>query len=251
MADDNWADSLTAAVSELQRDLPHVGKTADAQYGKYADLATVTKAIMPKLAEVGLAFIAKPTMSAEGFALVYRLMHVSGQSEDGVYPLPASGTPQQIGSAITYARRYCLCAVTGVAPVEDDDDGQAADRLITEARAMRRKDPEVDQHGAATVAEQTRMMTGPEPGTQRGPLPAADDPWLDGPAGLAPQDDPEDRHGTATADQIRSIQAGFTAKGIKDRDIKIDYLRKLFGPDIHSSKDLTYNQAAQALQEMR
>ena len=32
-------------------------------------------------------------------------------------------TPQSQGSAITYARRYALCAVLGIAG--DDDDGQA------------------------------------------------------------------------------------------------------------------------------
>jgi hypothetical protein len=35
-------------------------------------------------------------------------------------------TPQQMGSAITYARRYALMAVTGVFPSNEDDDGKAA-----------------------------------------------------------------------------------------------------------------------------
>jgi ERF superfamily len=56
--------------------------------------------------------------------LAYSLVHASGEREDGIYPL-TGGAPQEQGSAITYARRYCLCAVTGVA-ADADDDGQAA-----------------------------------------------------------------------------------------------------------------------------
>jgi hypothetical protein len=70
--------------------------------------------------------------------LIYELLHVSGQSREGVYPLPERGTPQEIGGAITYARRYCLCAVTGVAPDDDDNDAALAERAAT--RRARRED---------------------------------------------------------------------------------------------------------------
>ena len=77
------------------------------------------------------------------------------------------------------------------------------------------------------------------------------DPWYDNPAPLADLTNPEDQHGTSTAEQIRSLQAAFTAHGVKDRDAKIAWLVDKFGPDIHSSKDLSYTQAARALQELR
>ena len=257
--------SLAVALAELQRNLPKVGKDKTARVTSqrtgrthtydYVNLATVSAAILPLMADLGLSFLCKPTFGPNGeFALVYRLLHVSGQSEDGLYPLPGSGSPQEIGSAITYARRYCLCAVTGVAPDEDDDDGQAAEgaaRLVDEAREMRRKPPEVDEHGAATIAEQTRMMTGPEPGATRTKADEGNEPWYDSPKPLADLPNPEDAHGTATADQIKALQAKFTARGIKDRDAKIAWLVDKFGADIHSSKDLSYTQAAQALQELR
>ncbi len=126
--------SLAQALAMLQMRLPDIKKaqTADVPTKNggsyrytYADLAQITRQLMPILGELGLSFIAKPTTTADGrFVLAYRLLHVSGESEDGEYPLPSSGTPQAVGSAITYARRYCLCAVTGVAP--EDDDGAAA-----------------------------------------------------------------------------------------------------------------------------
>lgn len=125
--------SLVEALSVVQGKLPEVRKSETAHVRSekgsytysYADLAAVSKAVLPLLAEVGLAFLAKPTLVDGRFVLVYSLKHVSGDSEDGEYPLPTAGTPQQIGSAITYARRYVLSALVGVAG-SDDDDGAAA-----------------------------------------------------------------------------------------------------------------------------
>lgn len=65
-----------------------------------------------------------PTVSGE-FVLHWILRHESGESDEGWVPLPdpVRSDWQQVGSAITYARRYCLGAVTGIA-VDDDDDAQ-------------------------------------------------------------------------------------------------------------------------------
>lgn len=131
--------TLAAALAQLQADLPDVGKgnTAEVQGTtkggqpfkykyKYADLADVSKAILPKLGPLGLSWITRPTITEAGkFVLAYELLHVSGDSRTGEYPLQL-GTPQEMGSAITYARRYALCSVTGVAPESDDDDGAHA-----------------------------------------------------------------------------------------------------------------------------
>lgn len=127
---------MTEALAILQTRLPHITKGETARVtsertGKthtytYATLADVTHAIMPVLGELGLSFTATPTLIGGGqFVLAYKLRHTSGGQVSGIYPL-GTGTPQQIGSAITYARRYCLCAVTGVAPDDDDDDGATA-----------------------------------------------------------------------------------------------------------------------------
>jgi hypothetical protein len=124
-------DTLFAALASVQAQLPKIGKGQTADTGKYtyryADLADVSQEILPRLGAAGLAFTSRPTILDGQFVLAYSLVHFSGEREDGIYPLPSSGTPQQIGSAITYARRYCLCAVTGVAPDSDDDDGAAAE----------------------------------------------------------------------------------------------------------------------------
>lgn len=125
--------ALAASLAALQADLPDVGKGQTANAGtysySYADLADCSTAILPKLAEHGLSFSAKPTLTDEGrFVLRYVLRHTSGESDGGDYPLPdpTKASAQQVGSAITYSRRYTLCAVTGLAPHGEDDDGKAA-----------------------------------------------------------------------------------------------------------------------------
>lgn len=124
-------ESIAAALAAFQAELPGVGKDSVNPHfkSKYADLADMSKAILPALAKQGLAFVSLPTMDADvGFALQYALIHESGGKLEGLYPLPAGGNEQQKGSAITYARRYCLGAVTGVA-ADDDDDGNAASQM--------------------------------------------------------------------------------------------------------------------------
>lgn len=124
---------LAVALAKFQAELPHIGKAnlavvkSDKGSYKYtyADLSDISAKVLPLLAKQGLSFSAKPTLHDGKFVLEYTLRHASGESDTGYYPLNASGTPQQIGSAITYARRYALSAVTGIVP-DEDDDGQAA-----------------------------------------------------------------------------------------------------------------------------
>lgn len=123
--------SLAAAVSALQGELPVVEKLNKANAGagrsyKWADLTLLTEKVMPLLSKHGLAFISYPNYADGVFGLSFQLVHESGGEIAGHYPLPDNGKPQDIGSAITYARRYALAAVTGVAPGGDDDDAQKA-----------------------------------------------------------------------------------------------------------------------------
>ena len=126
MPDLEPAKTLAEALVQLQAQLPHVAKEQEGQAGtrpiKYADLTAVTEALFPLLTSLGLSFTAFPTLREDGkFVLRYKLRHVSEEEDGGDYALPTSGSPQQLGAAITYARRYALTAVTGLAPAEDDD----------------------------------------------------------------------------------------------------------------------------------
>lgn len=137
MANDKTAEQLFAqALAAFQQDLPAIRKdnTATVRSDKgnysyaYADLTDISEAAMPLLAKQGLSFSATPTMTDHGFVLRYALIHEGGHREGGDFPLPDASKfgAQQIGSWLTYARRYALCAVTGLAPGGDDDDGEKA-----------------------------------------------------------------------------------------------------------------------------
>ncbi len=65
-------------------------------------------------------------MTEDGFVLAYELRY-GDEAITGEWPLPdpTKAKPQELGSAVTYAKRYTLSAVTGIAP-DDDDDGNAA-----------------------------------------------------------------------------------------------------------------------------
>ena len=133
-------DNIAAALAAFQADIPSIAKSATADTGKYsysyAPLDELVPLILPLLAKHGMAFTTVPTFRQFGegrpeFVLYAALIHESGQKIEGDYPLVDPRTPpQQIGSAITYARRYALTALTGVAPGGEDDDGAAAQKHV-------------------------------------------------------------------------------------------------------------------------
>jgi hypothetical protein len=95
---------------------------------KYADLKECFNACSDILNECGI-HISQPTMQ-EGDLFVIRtiLTHTSGESmQDFGVPIVgwqgAKNPAQAFGSGQTYARRYGLCGMVGIAP--EDDDGQS------------------------------------------------------------------------------------------------------------------------------
>ena len=145
---------LYGALARLQGNLPKVTKGSTADTGtykyQYAGLDAVTDVVMPALGAVGLAFIALPTLNDTGhFVLAYSLVHEAGAEISGEYPLLDKGSSQQLGSSITYARRYALCAATGIAPAGEDDDGAAAGQVYQHSNArqqgQRQQQPRSDR----------------------------------------------------------------------------------------------------------
>jgi len=128
------------AISDCQKELtnPHKDQTAvikgvsksGSAYEKkysYSDLSTILNHIRPVLAKFGLAIV-QPMQVVDGKTyLVTKLIHSSGQSIDSVYELLPKASAQEFGSQMTYARRYAICALVGVA-AEDDDDGEMASK---------------------------------------------------------------------------------------------------------------------------
>ncbi len=91
----------------------------------YADLGAVFESVIKPLSDQGLAIVQAPTLHGEEFVLITRILHTSGQWIEASYPLPRGVSSQDMGSAITYGRRYSLCAILGIAAEEDDDGAKA------------------------------------------------------------------------------------------------------------------------------
>ena len=134
---------LAAALAAVQGHMPsvHKGKTANVgQYRyTYADLADVSSAILPLLAENGLAFTCHPRRVEGGntYELAATLLHTSGETIEGALPI-SGNQPQQIGSAITYGRRYLLGCLTGIV-TDDDDDGQVHQRVTQQQKQTQQR----------------------------------------------------------------------------------------------------------------
>jgi hypothetical protein len=122
-------DLLATALAKAQAEIKNATKDVDNTFfkAKYADLASCVEAAKDALCKNGLSVVQMADFDATGQWLVTQLMHSSGQWMRSYYPVkPVKPDPQALGSAITYARRYAYCAITGVVAAGEDDDGNEA-----------------------------------------------------------------------------------------------------------------------------
>lgn len=135
--DPGGIDQLAAALAKFQAEAPTVDKgqvahienrQGERSYSyKYANLADVANVAYPLLTKHGLAFSCTPRRTDTGaYELVGILMHESGQRLTGSLPISGS-TAQQVGSSLTYNRRYLFGCMTGLI-TDEDDDGATASR---------------------------------------------------------------------------------------------------------------------------
>lgn len=123
--------SLLAAMLAVQAVAPKLKKSATNPHykSKFAPLDEIVEVVNPLLSAQGLVWTTLPSHNeAVGPTLRYKLSHApSGEYEAGEMPLLLSKQDAQgQGSAITYARRYALCAVLNLVADDDDDGARAA-----------------------------------------------------------------------------------------------------------------------------
>lgn len=140
MAASENLNELAAALSKTQAMLQGAVKDAKNDHfkSKYADLASCWDACREALAANGLSVVQLPEGDGSVVTMTTMLLHTSGQwvACTGTFK-PTKADPQGLGSCITYARRYQLCAIVGISP--EDDDGNAASG--TGERATPRAEP--------------------------------------------------------------------------------------------------------------
>ena len=121
---------LIEALVQFHKTVPAISKTANAQYGKFADLETVLSTVTPHLIKNGLV-ISQTFEPSEGVdpILVTRLLHVSGAELVSRLPMivgKGRNVLHDFGSSCTYLKRYALLALLGLT-ADMDMDGDFAD----------------------------------------------------------------------------------------------------------------------------
>ena len=121
----------------------------------YAPLDEVLAAVRKPLADNGLSITQILTGGNNGgMRLRTVLLHSSGQFIASEVPLVSVGnTPQALGSAITYMRRYVITALLGVASEEDDDGNHASGNQVESSRPAPAKAKEQKDDSAPTAAQ--------------------------------------------------------------------------------------------------
>lgn len=105
---------------------PHKNKTNPHFKNKYADLAAVKSSYQVALQEAGLSVVSALALKDSVLTLTTTVVHAeSAEFIASDFPIPAGLKAQEIGSAVSYGRRYNVCSLLDIV-AEDDDDGEAA-----------------------------------------------------------------------------------------------------------------------------
>ncbi len=244
------------ALAKFQSDIPKIERDREVEvetkgdkpnYGySYATLAHISSVVLPKLGKLGLAWTALPTLGSDGKPVLrFALMHTSGGFISGEFPIKGEGGYQSIGSAITYVRRYCLQAVTGVAAEEDDDAARAdeeqrqagtttARRKATQARESRAA--ENTSRVARQRADQARPTSAPPADQEDAGQPQRRNP--DGPVTAGEQ--------KKLFAQCRDV--GLDKRGDEGRTERLNALSDLLGKELFSINDLKSGEAGELIE---
>lgn len=119
-------EALAAAQGEI--DNAPLNQTNPHFRSRYADLAAIRDAVIPALSKHGIALVQVIEIREYGPAIITRLLKGEDVIESEC-PIAVGQTykPQEFGSACTYARRYSMAAICGIAAEEDDDANAAQD----------------------------------------------------------------------------------------------------------------------------
>lgn len=139
-------NNLYTKFMKVLNEVPNFVTDETAQAGKktykYLNLATILKTIKPVFEKHGLAFSQRVTFdnTRETRQVIGTVETIIFDDKEQMmacsYPFFVTGDPQQVGSAITYARRYSLYAVLSIFPDKDDDGAYAKQRYDTADRTI-------------------------------------------------------------------------------------------------------------------
>lgn len=145
--------AIAAAVSAFQGEIEQPALNRENPYFKsrYVDLSGVLKSAQKLLAKNGLSVM----QIISGGDIITLLTHKSGQWVKSVCPIGSYKSQQDRGSAITYTKRYAICAMLGIA-ADTDDDGNADTDADKKNNAMTAQQPQ--QGNEALLAQALKEL---------------------------------------------------------------------------------------------
>lgn len=166
-------DLLASALSKLQGEITDVTKDKKGYGYQYADLSQILDISRPMLSKHKLAISQLCGSAHDKVTVETVLMHESGQwisstIEMGVQEGKGMSLAQAVGSVITYARRYALASIIGIAQIDNDAHVEQAKPVkrvdhniykeFAELISSRKTDPEVinglcAKQGVTTIYE--------------------------------------------------------------------------------------------------
>lgn len=122
---------LVAALAKAQAEIENPKRDQEVSYSgrkfRYASLPVIIDTIRKPLTSNAMWFSQMTSTENGKTCLTTKLMHSSGQWLASDTPIETRGPGnQEFGSALTYMKRYALCALLGIA-ADEDDDGNAGD----------------------------------------------------------------------------------------------------------------------------
>jgi hypothetical protein len=119
-------EMLASALSKFQGEIQNVFKGKKGYGYNYADLAPILEYVRPLLSKYGLSMLQLPSNNGEYVSIETIIMHESGQYISSILLMPVDSfkgmtRAQSIGCIISYARRYSLTSVLGIAQTDTDD----------------------------------------------------------------------------------------------------------------------------------
>lgn len=114
--------TINTKLLEFQKRIGIIKKDSKNPHFKntYASLTQILSEVKPLLTECGLILIQPISLEGVGTTIID---FETGEKIETVISLPTNLTPQQLGSAITYFRRYTLASLLSLEI--DDDDAQS------------------------------------------------------------------------------------------------------------------------------
>lgn len=133
--------NIAPALAIFLAGLTNPPKTEEVKAGQkrysFAPLPDILDQVREDLGTCQLSLTMECRTDEYGAGVTAILMHSSGEwIEYGPLMLPAGDNAQSAGSAITYARRYMVCAILNIAADEDDDGAKAKESAKDWGRAV-------------------------------------------------------------------------------------------------------------------